>query len=77
MEKKKSDAGTTKELLLRNRIHVNLSSLDISVDSHDASLKEVFYYVDLITKNISKVKMGLDGTTPKEFKEKIREVGIH
>jgi len=73
---KKKEVGKTKELLLRNRIHVNLLNLDITVDSHEASLKEVFHYVDLITRNMSKVRMGLDGTTPKEFNEKIRKVGI-
>lgn len=72
MAKKEGRAGVTKELLLRNRIHINLGTNDVSVDSHDASLEEVLWIADMIVQ-----KLGGPRLTPKEFKEKIRRVGIN
>lgn len=63
-----------KEYKNRHMVHVNLQSLDITVESEGdkASLKEVVAISDMICRNLGKAE-GLNGET---HAERVRRVGI-
>ena len=53
----------------KNRIAINLVSLQFEVESYDSSLKEVFALADLIARNLGSEK-GIDGFTYEERKQR-------